>query len=83
MNEEWSQKTKDMGALLNKEVTYKEGIEKLLELRTELFTQIEQIVNGYPDKAFSLMPFPNVTGYHSKTIPSGTFFELRISLRTN
>lgn len=78
MNEEWSQKTKDMGALLNKEVTYKEGIEKLLELRTELFTQIEQIVNGYPDKAFSLMPFPNVTGYHSKTLSYSIWHIFRI-----
>ena len=78
MNEEWSQKTKDMGALLNKEVTYKEGIEKLLELRTELFTQIELIVNGYPDKAFSLMPFPNVTGYHSKTLSYSIWHIFRI-----
>lgn len=68
MNKEWFDKNKRIYILLDKETTYKEGIEMLIEFRNELFEQLSQIVNGYPVKAFYQMPFANAKGYHSKTL---------------
>lgn len=68
MNTEWSDKNKTIQKLLGKETTYKEGIDLLIEFRSELFEQITQIVNGYPREAFYQMPFAGADGYHSKTL---------------
>lgn len=43
MNKEWSQKNKEIQTLLEKEATYKEGIQKLILFREELFEQISNI----------------------------------------
>ena len=48
MNKEWSARNKTIQKLLGKEVTYKEGIDRLIEFRSQLFEQITQIVNCYP-----------------------------------
>ena len=37
MNKEWSELNKEVKILLNKKTTFKEGICKLIELRTLLF----------------------------------------------
>ena len=52
MNEDWSQKNKQIQKLLSKEATFDEAVGKLLEFRNELFQQITWIVEGYPEKAF-------------------------------
>lgn len=52
MDKEWSEKNKRVQTLLGKAATYKEGINLLIEFRKEMFEQITQIVNGYPDRGF-------------------------------
>ena len=56
MNQDWSQENKEIHSLLGKKATYKEGIEKLISFREELFEQISNIENGYPKEALSNMP---------------------------
>ena len=45
MNEDWSQKNKQIQILLSKEATFDEAIGKLLEFRNELFQQITWIID--------------------------------------
>lgn len=68
MNKEWSEKNKKMQSLIKKEQGFKEGIDVLIELRNDLFSQITSIVKTYPPEAFSQMPFAGAKGYHSKTL---------------
>ena len=78
MNKEWSQKNKEIQVLLGKELTYKEGIQKLISFREELFEQISNIVSNYPKEAFYQMPFKNAKGYHSKTLAYSIWHIFRI-----
>jgi len=78
MNKEWSDKNKKMQTLINKESTFKEGIDLLIELRNDVFWQIDDIVNNYPLEAFSKMPFKGVDGYHSKTLAYSIWHIFRI-----
>lgn len=78
MNREWSQKNKEIQTLLGKESTYKEGIQKLISFREELFEQISNIVNNYPKEAFYQMPFPGANGYHCKTLAYSIWHIFRI-----
>lgn len=78
MNREWSQKNKEIQTLLGKESTYKEGIQKLISFRGELFEQISNIVNNYPKEAFYQMPFPTANGYHCKTLAYSIWHIFRI-----
>ncbi|WP_026836091.1 hypothetical protein [Eubacterium xylanophilum] len=57
MDKVWSEKNKEIQKLLTKEATFEEAIGKLASFRTEMFEQITQIVNGYPEKAFAEMPY--------------------------
>ena len=66
MNKEWSDKNKKMQTLIGKEATFAEGINVLVDLRNDLFSQISFIVNNYPEDAFYQMPFAGADGYHSK-----------------
>ena len=78
MNEDWSQENKQIQKLLSKEATFDEAVGKLLRFRNELFQQITQIVEGYPEKAFYQMPFASVKGYHSKTLAYSIWHIFRI-----
>ncbi len=78
MDRNWSEMNKEMQALLSKEATFREGIEKLLELRKSLFEQITQIVNTFPEEAFYQMPFAGADGYHSKTLAYSIWHIFRI-----
>ena len=62
MHKDWSDRNKMIQTMLGKETTYKEGIELLIEFRSELFEQITYIVNGYPREAFYQMPFAGANG---------------------
>ncbi len=78
MDRVWAEKNKEIQKLLTKEVTFKEAIQKLLDFREEMFEQITQIVSGYPDEAFSKMPFAGADGYHSKTLAYSIWHIFRI-----
>ena len=78
MNKEWSDKNKKMQALIGKEVTFTEGINVLIDLRNDLFSQISFIVNNYPEDAFFKMPFAGADGYHSKTLAYSMWHIFRI-----
>ena len=78
MNKEWSEKNKKMQTLIGKEVTFREGIDVLIELRDDLFQQITSIVNTYPPEAFYQMPFAKAEGYHSKTLAYSMWHIFRI-----
>ncbi len=78
MDKGWSDKNKEVQILLGSEGTYKEAIQKLIELRGELFEQIAQIINGYPKEAFYQMPFAGASGYHSKTLSYSIWHIFRI-----
>ncbi len=78
MDKGWSEKNKEFQKLLMKEVSFEAAIEQLLSLRAELFEQITQIVNGYPEKAFAEMPFAGANGYHSKTLAYSIWHIFRI-----
>lgn len=78
MDKDWSDKNKEMQKLLSKEATFAEGINKLLELRADVFEQITQILNGYPEEAFYQMPYKNADGYHSKTLSYSIWHIFRI-----
>lgn len=78
MNGNWSEMNKEMQGLLGKETTYKEGIQKLMELRSDMFEQITMIFNTYPKESFSKMPFAKAKGYHSKTLSYSVWHVFRI-----
>ena len=78
MNKEWSEKNKKMQSLIGKEASFKEGIDVLIELREELFSQIKTIVDNCPSEAFSEMPFAKADGYHSKTLAYSMWHIFRI-----
>ncbi len=78
MNKEWSEKNKKMQSLIGKEAGFREGIDTLIELRSDLFGQITSIANTYPAEAFSRMPFAGAEGYHSKTLAYSMWHIFRI-----
>ena len=78
MNKDWSDKNKKMQALLGKKASFAEGVEALIDLRNDLFSQITSIVNTYPKEAFYQMPFAGADGYHSKTLAYSMWHIFRI-----
>ena len=78
MDKDWAEMNRQMQALLSKEATFRDGIGKLLELRSSLFAQITQIVSAFPEAAFSRMPFAGAEGYHSKTLAYSIWHIFRI-----
>lgn len=78
MDKDWSEKNKRMQALLNTKDTFNDAITLLIELRTDIFNQITQILNGYPEEAFYQMPFAGAEGYHSKTLSYSIWHIFRI-----
>ncbi len=78
MNKDWSEASKEMQALISKRATFRQGVEKLLELRKQLFEQITQIVTTFPEEAFYQMPFAGAKGYHSKTLAYSIWHVFRI-----
>ena len=78
MNKDWSEKNKRMQSLIGKEKTFAEGIDVLIDLRNDLFSQIAYIVNAFPEEAFYQMPFAGADGYHSKTLAYSMWHIFRI-----
>lgn len=63
MDKEWSEKNRQMQAFLSKKDTFHQAIALLIDLRSDIFQQITQIWNGYPEEAFFQMPFARAAGY--------------------
>lgn len=78
MDKGWSDKLKEVKALLSKEATFREGVDKLIAFREEMFAQITQIVTNYPAEAFCRAPFAGADGYHSKTLGYSIWHIFRI-----
>ena len=78
MDKNWSEMNKEMQTLIAKKATFKDGIEKLLALRKNLFEQITQIVSTFPEESFYRMPFAGAKGYHSKTLAYSIWHIFRI-----
>lgn len=77
MNKEWSQLNKEIQDSLNK-VNFSIGISKLLLLRDTLFNEINTLKESIKPDAYSLIPFINAKGYHSKTIAYSLWHIFRI-----
>ena len=78
MNKDWAEKNKKMQALIGRKATFAEGIDALIDLRNDLFTQVSYIVNSYPEEAYWKMPFAGADGYHSKTLAYSMWHIFRI-----
>ncbi len=78
MNKEWSEQNKSIQLLIKKEVTFKEGIEALLNLREKLMEEISSWRAELRVEDFSAMPFMNANGYHNKTIAYSLWHVFRI-----
>lgn len=78
MNKEWSELNKEVKILLNKKSSFKDGINKLIELRTLLINEWESAMNGLSIEDYSKQPFINRDGYESKTIAYSIFHVFRI-----
>ena len=78
MNKEWSELNKEVKILLNKKSSFKEGINKLIELRTLLFNEWENSIKNLSIEDYSKQPFKNRDGYESKTIAYSIYHVFRI-----
>lgn len=78
MNPEWSNLNKTLQRQLRREATFPQGIETLLTLRLSLMNVLLAMKHDLCREDFSAMPFPNVNGYHSKTIAYGVWHVFRI-----
>lgn len=76
MNKEWSDRNKQMQALLKKN-TFAEGIQALLSLRQTLMEEIRSW-KALPREDFSAIPYLNADGYHSKTVAYSLWHIFRI-----
>ena len=78
MNKEWSELNKEVKLLLNKKSSFKDGIDKLIKLRTLLINEWENFMNNLSLEDYSKQPFVNRDGYESKTIAYSIFHVFRI-----
>ena len=78
MNPEWSEQNKAVQLQLKKATTFSKGIETLLALRQTLMDELLRMKEKLSRAEFSAMPFPNVNGYHSKTIAYSIWHIFRI-----
>ena len=78
MDNDWSEKNKKMQTLIAKEATFADGIKVLLELRAELFEQINYIVKTFPAVAFYQMPFGVGKGNQCTTLAWSLWHLFRI-----
>ena len=78
MDKEWSNMNSELQALLSKEATFGDAMRALVGLRQSVFAQITQIVDTFPEEAFSQMPFAGAESYHSKTLAYSIWHIFRI-----
>lgn len=78
MNKEWSDLNKLMQFQLKKRETFQEGFQTLFLLREKLWQKMVSFKKELSNEQFSLMPFINATGYHSKSIAYSLWHIFRI-----
>ena len=78
MNKEWSELNKAFQTQIKKESSFAEGIDTLLILRQRLMEELVCMKQALHREDFNAMPFPNVNGYHSKTIAYSIWHIFRI-----
>jgi hypothetical protein len=78
MNKEWSELNKVFQTQIKKESSFAEGIDTLLILRQSLMEELVCMKQMLCREDFNAMPFPNVKGYHSKTIAYSVWHVFRI-----
>jgi len=78
MNKEWSELNKEVKILLNKKTSFKDGIDKLITLRSFLFNERKKAMSDLSVEDYSNQPFFNRDGYESKTIAYSIFHVFRI-----
>ena len=78
MNKEWSELNKDAKNLLNKKSSFKDGINKLIQLRTLLINEWKNVMKDLSIEDYSKQPFINKDGYESKTIAYSIYHVFRI-----
>ena len=78
MDREWSEKNREIQALLSKQATFGAAVGALVEFRGEMLEQVRAIVAGFPAEAFRQMPFAGADGYHSKTLAYSIWHIFRI-----
>ena len=78
MNKEWSELNKEVKILLNKKSSFKDGINKLIELRILLINEWENSMKNLSIEDYSQQPFINKDGYESKTIAYSIYHVFRI-----
>lgn len=78
MNKEWSEQNKAVQVEIKKEVTFDDGIKRLLDLRQVLFNELHHLKSELNREEFNAIPFMNVNGYHNKTIAYSIWHIFRI-----
>ncbi len=78
MNKEWSELNKEFQKQTDKESSFRQGIETLLELRIQLMDVLMSFRSELEREDFNAMPFKNAEGYHSKTIAYSVWHIFRI-----
>lgn len=77
MNSAWSEQNKQVQQLLKK-ATFSQGIESLLSLRGSLMFEMQSWQEQFSPAHFWAQPFPNASGYHSKTVAYSLWHIFRI-----
>ena len=78
MNKEWSEQNKAVQVEIKKEVTFDDGIKRLLDLRQVLFDELYHLKSELNREEFNAIPFMNANGYHNKTITYSIWHIFRI-----
>lgn len=78
MNKEWSDLNKALQSRFKCENTFASGLNTLFELRRQLMDELDRMKRELNREDFNAMPFPDVNGYHRKTIAYSIWHVFRI-----
>jgi len=78
MLKEWSNLNKQFQNNISKEISFKQGINDLLELRKQMYDMVMQVENGFPLVGYYQQPFINSKGYDAKTMAYSIYHISRI-----
>lgn len=78
MNKEWSNLNKEFQTLISKKTTFSKGINKIFELRKNIYDKVMTVYNEFPLEGYCKQPFVNNPGYDSKTMAYSIYHIIRI-----